>query len=107
MEIIKIDKTQGNLVFDLFNKYRIFYKQESDIELAKKFIQLRLDNNESIIFVAVVNDKSKSVGFTQLYPKYSSAIFRLNSNPNPPLINPTIPPNKVIKNIIAKNNPGE
>jgi ribosomal protein S18 acetylase RimI-like enzyme len=72
MDIIKIDRTQGYLVFDLFDKYRVFYKQPSDIELAKNFIQTRLDNNESIIFVALVNEKSKPVGFTQLYPKYSS-----------------------------------
>jgi len=73
MDIIKIDRTQGNLVFDLFDKYRVFYNQQPNIELAKGFIQTRLDNNESVIFVALVNDKSKPVGFTQLYPKYSSA----------------------------------
>ncbi|MGN6619356.1 MAG: GNAT family N-acetyltransferase [Ilyomonas sp.] len=72
MTIIKIDRTQGYLVFDLFDKYRVFYKQKSDIELAKCFIQTRLDNNESIIFVALVDDVSEPVGFTQLYPEYSS-----------------------------------
>ena len=72
MKIIRIDKTQGHMVFDLFNKYRVFYKQPSDIELAKKFIQTRLDHNESVIFVALDNG-SEPVGFTQLYPKYSSA----------------------------------
>ncbi len=72
MKIIRIDKTQGNLVFDLFNKYRVFYKQASDIEIAKKFVQQRLDNNESVIFVALSEDTNKPIGFTQLYPKYSS-----------------------------------
>lgn len=72
MDIIKIDRAQGDLVFDLFDKYRVFYNQQFDCELAKNFIQTRLDNNESVIFVALVNDKSKPVGFTQLYPKYSS-----------------------------------
>jgi ribosomal protein S18 acetylase RimI-like enzyme len=71
MQIIKIDKTQGALVYDLFNKYRVFYKQLPDIEVAKKFIQERLDNNESVIFVAL-DDTSRPLGFTQLYPKYSS-----------------------------------
>ena len=73
LEIIKIDSTQADLVFDLFDKYRVFYKQQFDIELAKNFIQTRLDNNESVIFVAVVDEISKPVGFTQLYAKYSSA----------------------------------
>ncbi len=72
MEIVRIDKTQVDLVADLFDKYRVFYKKESDIELAKQFIQTRLDNNESVIFVVVAGDQSLPVGFTQLYPTYSS-----------------------------------
>ncbi|MFT4018474.1 MAG: GNAT family N-acetyltransferase [Agriterribacter sp.] len=73
MRIIRIDKTQGHLVFELFDKYRVFYKQQSDIVVAKKFIQERLDNNESVIFVALDTTVNKPTGFTQLYPKYSSA----------------------------------
>lgn len=72
MEIIRINKSQGHLVFDLFDKYRVFYKQVSDLPLAKSFIQARLDNNESVIFVALTGDPLIPVGFTQLYPKYSS-----------------------------------
>lgn len=72
MTIIKINKAQGALVFDLFDKYRVFYKQQSDIGTAKKFIQERLDNNESIIFVALDINANRPIGFTQLYPKYSS-----------------------------------
>lgn len=45
-----INNTQGDLVFELFDHYRIFYKQQSDIELAKRFIQTRLDKNESVFF---------------------------------------------------------
>lgn len=69
--IIQIDQSQSELVIGLFDQYRVFYKKESDPVLAKKFIQARLNNRESIIFVAL--DKTKPVGFTQLYPKYSSA----------------------------------
>ncbi|MGC4232482.1 MAG: GNAT family N-acetyltransferase [Niabella sp.] len=77
MQIIKIDKTQGFLVYGLFDKYRIFYKQPSDIEIARDFIQTRLDSNESVIFTALTND-GIPVGFTQLYPKYSS--MRVSKN---------------------------
>src|SRR5690242_17292479 len=70
IEIIKINNTQGHLVYELFNQYRIFYKQSPDIELAKAFINARLKNNESVIFVAL--NESKPAGFTQLYPNYSS-----------------------------------
>lgn len=69
--IIQINRSQSDLVIELFDQYRVFYKKDSDLALAKKFIQARLDNRESIIFVAL--DKTKPVGFTQLYPKYSSA----------------------------------
>jgi ribosomal protein S18 acetylase RimI-like enzyme len=72
MIILRIDRTQGDLVFDLFDRYRIFYKQPSNMGMAEKFIQERLDNNESVIFVALETANNKPVGFTQLYPKYSS-----------------------------------
>lgn len=58
------------LVVKLFDAYRVFYKKQSDMELAERFIRERLDNNESVIYVAM--DGDKPVGFTQLYPKYSS-----------------------------------
>ncbi len=73
MTTVRIDKTQGHLVFDLFDKYRVFYKQPPDIETARKFIQERLDNNESVIFVSLDTNTNRPIGFTQLYPKYSSA----------------------------------
>ncbi|HEX3385821.1 MAG TPA: GNAT family N-acetyltransferase [Mucilaginibacter sp.] len=70
MEIRRIGLTEANLVFELFDKYRQFYNQPSDIILAETFINQRLSNNESVIFVAT--EGGAPVGFTQLYPKYSS-----------------------------------
>lgn len=74
MEIKRINNQETDLVTDLFDKYRIFYKQPSDMAVAKKFIRSRLDNKESIIFVALatINDRKLPIGFTQLYPAYSS-----------------------------------
>ncbi|MBD7984378.1 GNAT family N-acetyltransferase [Sporosarcina sp. Sa2YVA2] len=57
-------------VSNLFNSYRMFYEKPSDLEGAKKYIKERLENEESVIFV-VKNDQ-KYVGFTQLYPVFSS-----------------------------------
>lgn len=74
--IKQIDASEAHLVIGLFNQYRIFYNQFSDLGMAKAFIDARLENNESVIFVAMAGDKP--VGFTQLYPKYSSA--RLSKN---------------------------
>jgi len=74
MEVKRINSHEASLVTDLFDKYRMFYKQPSDITLAQTFIRDRLENNESIIFVAVVrnDDNETPVGFTQLYPCFSS-----------------------------------
>jgi len=74
MEVKRINSHEASLVTDLFDKYRMFYKQPSDITLAQTFIRDRLENNESIIFVAVVrnDDNETPVGFTQLYPGFSS-----------------------------------
>jgi len=55
---------------DLFDLYRIFYHQPSDIAAATKFLQERFNNNDSVVFVAGQHDKL--VGFTQLYPIFSS-----------------------------------
>ncbi|MES3017508.1 MAG: GNAT family N-acetyltransferase [Bacteroidota bacterium] len=74
MEIKRITYNERNLVTDLFNKYRIFYEKPSDIKLAETFIADRLSNNESVIFVAFEENygEQNPIGFTQLYPKFSS-----------------------------------
>lgn len=74
MQIQRINTSTLYLVDDLFDQYRIFYHQPSDIELAKHFLQQRLSNNESVIFAAIDNENGKQIpaGFTQLYPLYSS-----------------------------------
>lgn len=54
----------------LFNRYRKFYKQESDINAARTYIKDRMERKESVIFV--VKNKHDYVGFTQLYPSFSS-----------------------------------
>jgi ribosomal protein S18 acetylase RimI-like enzyme len=53
-----------------FDDYRVFYKQESDVELARRFLTERLENRDSTIFVALVDDVI--VGFVQLYPSFTS-----------------------------------
>lgn len=58
----------------LFDRYRVFYNQVSDLEATKQFLKERFDNNDSIVFVA--NDNGKIVGFTQLYPSFSSVSMK-------------------------------
>lgn len=59
-------------IVPLFDAYRQFYRKPSDIELARRFLRDRLQQNQSVIFVAFDED-GVAAGFTQLYPSFSSA----------------------------------
>ena len=58
----------------LFDKYRIFYKQSSDIDNAKSFLKKRMKRMESVIFVA--EERKELIGFTQLFPIFSSVSMK-------------------------------
>lgn len=57
-------------VVPLFDAYRVFYKQKSDIASSKEFLTKRVQKKESLIFLAEVD--GAPVGFTQLYFTFSS-----------------------------------
>jgi ribosomal protein S18 acetylase RimI-like enzyme len=74
MEIFLANIEHLQDVSELFNQYRVFYKQSSDIEAAKAFLRERFQKHDSIIFVA--RDNGLIVGFTQLYPSFSSVSMK-------------------------------
>ena len=55
----------------LFDGYRQFYDQESNLALAENFLKARIENQESVIFLAT-DEQGKGMGFTQLFPTFSS-----------------------------------
>ncbi|MBL0287032.1 MAG: GNAT family N-acetyltransferase [Bacteroidetes bacterium] len=55
----------------LFDQYRIFYQKETNLSGAYQFLKERIEKNESTIFLAL-NEQRKAIGFTQLYPYFSS-----------------------------------
>lgn len=57
-------------ITELFDAYRVWYHQVSDKEKARNFLTERLRNGQSVIFVAEEN--GRLIGFTQLYPIFSS-----------------------------------
>jgi GNAT superfamily N-acetyltransferase len=69
-----------SLLVPLFDAYRQFYRQPSDVEGARRFLLQRFEHNQSVIFLAF--DGAAAIGFTQLFPSFSSAsmarIFILN-----------------------------
>src|SRR3569833_3165630 len=62
------------LVAPLFDAYRVFYGKPSDVAAAEAFIGERLANKESVIFLAF--DGADAIGFTQLYPIFSSVSIK-------------------------------
>jgi GNAT superfamily N-acetyltransferase len=54
----------------LFDRYRQFYMRKSDVLAATAFLAERFNHGESVIFLA--EGEGRAVGFTQLYPSFSS-----------------------------------
>jgi GNAT superfamily N-acetyltransferase len=63
-------------VAPLFDAYRVFYGKWSDITAARAFLSERLANNESVILFAREDTGGSGLGFTQLYPTFSSVAAR-------------------------------
>jgi len=60
-----------NELVPLFDAYRQFYRQPSDPGIARDFLSERIKHQQSIIFIALGSDR-RGLGFTQLYPSFSS-----------------------------------
>jgi ribosomal protein S18 acetylase RimI-like enzyme len=73
--IIRATLDDCDALATLFDAYRVFYEQESDPALAHDFVDARLRRGESVIFLA--RDAARAaLGFTQLYPTFSSVAAR-------------------------------
>ncbi|WP_273124520.1 GNAT family N-acetyltransferase [Bacillus weihaiensis] len=70
MEIIQAQLKELHAVAALFNQYRVFYGQSSNLQGAQRFILDRMEKNESVIFLAL--DDEVPLGFVQLYPIFTS-----------------------------------
>ena len=69
------DENDLNGVVDLLMEYREFYGVKTqDRDDVYQFLLLRMDNNESKVFVAF--DKEECVGFIQLYPSFSTVSLK-------------------------------
>jgi GNAT superfamily N-acetyltransferase len=59
-----------DLLAPLFDGYRQFYRQASEPDRIRNFLLDRFEHNQSVIFVAARDEAP--IGFTQLYPSFSS-----------------------------------
>lgn len=74
MKIITATLDHLELIAPLFNAYRVFYDQASDLEAATAFLRERFLLRESVIYTALEGETA--FGFTQLYPSFSSVNLR-------------------------------
>ena len=61
-------------VAPLFDAYRRFYGEAPDLSLARRFIGERLTRSDTVILLAEAN--ARTVGFTHLFPIFSSTRCR-------------------------------
>jgi ribosomal protein S18 acetylase RimI-like enzyme len=78
LEIVTASFDHLPLLAPLFDAYRVFYDQPSDVEAARAFLHERFTLGESIVFIAMLETEAgtRAVGFTQLYPMFSSVSLR-------------------------------
>lgn len=63
-------------VAELFNQYRVFYEQASDLPAARAFIGERLQRQDAVLLWAKDTESGAALGFTQLYPSFSSVAMQ-------------------------------
>ena len=78
MNIVSATFEHLEILAELFDAYRVFYQQPSDVEGARAFLRDRLPQTESVVFLATPeqNGTISGMGFTQLYPSFSSVSMR-------------------------------
>ncbi|MET0339869.1 MAG: GNAT family N-acetyltransferase [Polyangiales bacterium] len=72
LTVLRATLEHVDLLTPLFDGYRQFYRQPSDLARARAFLTERLERDESVVFLALDHDDDVACGFTQLYPSFSS-----------------------------------
>ena len=74
VKVHRATATELEALAPLFDAYRVFYRQPSDLETARAFLGERLAQNDTVIFLA--EREGRAAGFTQLFPSFSSVSAR-------------------------------
>ena len=75
MTIVRGEREHLDGLAPLFDGYRQFYGQRSDLAAARAFLGDRIERDESVIYIAYA-DGGEAAGFTQLYPSFSSVSLK-------------------------------
>ncbi|MFK5957025.1 MAG: N-acetyltransferase [Planctomycetota bacterium] len=81
MHILRVTLDHLDSLVPLFDDYRIFYAQNSDVDGAREFLKKRMKQGEAVIFLAFPEAPSPGVteqalGFMLLYPHFSSVSIK-------------------------------
>ncbi|OGS05524.1 MAG: hypothetical protein A3G41_07490 [Elusimicrobia bacterium RIFCSPLOWO2_12_FULL_59_9] len=74
LEVRKAGPRDAKILAPLFDAYRRFYRQPSDVRAAERFLRRRLSRKESVVFW--VRQGGGALGFAQLYPTFSSITLK-------------------------------
>ena len=75
-QIIEANSSHLEPLVDLFDAYRVWYRKASDKKTARQFLEDRIQQKESIIYLVEDSTKKAFCGFVQLYPLFSSTRMR-------------------------------
>jgi ribosomal protein S18 acetylase RimI-like enzyme len=71
LHALRADASHLDLIAPLFDAYRVFYRQPSNLAQSRAFIAERIARDESVIFLAQ-DATGEALGFVQLFPTFSS-----------------------------------
>lgn len=71
LQALRVAPSHLDKIASLFDAYRGFYGQPSNLTQSSDFIAERIARDESAIFL-VEDDTGEALGFVQLYPTFSS-----------------------------------
>ena len=76
IRIVEAGMPDLDLVVPLFDRYRMFYEQSSDLNLALRFVRARIQHRDSVIYLALEGEGADemALGFALLYPSFDSVM---------------------------------
>ncbi len=74
MSVREASLSDVDLIAPLFDAYRVFYEETSDLDAARACIRENLTLGRSTIFIFI--DGREVLGFTQLYPAFCSVAMK-------------------------------
>lgn len=84
----------------LFDAYRVFYHKKTDLKGATAFLNERITQQESVLFIAEI--ETEIVGFTQSYPLFSSTNMRRSWLLNDLYVSPEHRRKKIAQGLLLK-----